>query len=328
MEISVKSFTIAVQNIELLPKRGWLVGALSSASVPRSPLAPWIETKVAVNKLIRDGTLAAAAPPFFGPLLGQSRFFGEAPEDIDAQFLSVHGDDPQAIRQFIRTYGIFRMTDLHDNKDRPKNEKMPKEVLQLWKEIESGGNRPFALPISEFQYEMERIGGFQAVASILQSKSVKQAREVLQWFERFDVIEDFEKNWDTFASDPLYYIQKLLGVVLASGLRHAAVSPIEVAGEMVPCVATVGILDSVYLRLLERITSGNPLRRCKNIRCGKTFIPRGDQRYCSRDCQNLAGSYRQKGRSIDRQDDVLSAFRIHAFQKDSRVRKYRVVKEN
>src|SRR6266496_4268235 len=77
-------------------------------------------------------------------------------------------------------------------------------------------------------------------------------------------------------------------------------SPVDFQGVIVPGAVTGCVLDAVFLRLMEHVSEGHLLRRCRNSRCRKAFIPdRTDQFYCGRTCQNLANRYRQLGKSID-----------------------------
>jgi hypothetical protein len=111
-------------------------------------------------------------------------------------------------------------------------------------------------------------------------------------------------------ADPRAAGQFLLAAITGRWLETARIAPVEENGKFIPSIVTAFSRDAIYAQLMVRITEGNPLRRCKRLKCETIFVPsRPAQEYCTSRCQNLAKRYRQLGKPKDEIERATTSLR-------------------
>ena len=70
-------------------------------------------------------------------------------------------------------------------------------------------------------------------------------------------------------------------------LLHCRSEAIRIDGTLRLSLKVNNLLDGAYLHLINRQIKDKGFRVCKNSNCNKLFIPRrGNQKYCTKMCQN------------------------------------------
>ena len=298
MQISTESLSLAVATIDT--SSGWVFGTVHEGAAPPSPRAPWVDTRKALVRAIKQRTLPTTVGPFFLPLKDNRGLFREVSSSVLTDFLSVDRNSEDSILYFVRRYGVFRFADLDPKK---RDAKMPRAVRARWSTATGQGKIPFAFSVASFQRDYETVDRLWQIAAAVRERDAVAAKSSLA---SFDLIEGAAEHAKDYPS-PLHDAEQLVAAGIAIGLETARFAPVNFQGIMVPGAVTGFVLDAIYLQLMEQVTQGHQLRRCRNSRCQsdaslgpKAFIPdRSDQWYCSRKCQNLANRYRQLGKSID-----------------------------
>jgi hypothetical protein len=201
-------------------------------------------------------------------------------------FLQIHDGQTDEMAAFIRRHGLFAEEDLR------LRARAAKEVQTRWKHIKAIGVIPFAIPLHEFWGTRRTIEALSDLMDALQ-----RGEEERMLALSLELGSGFIKGYeDHRISDAYADARFLLAAVTGRWLATARVAPVEEKGKFITSIVTAFSRDAVYAQLMAHITAGNPLRRCKRLKCEVIFVPsRPDKQFCSLKCQNLAKSYRQKG---------------------------------
>ena len=172
-----------------------------------------------------------------------------------------------AVRDFVRSHGVFRRQDLVIGNDIP-------EFLQKFVQARRpSGQLPFALRLDTFWKESSEF------------KSVLQLHTAIRE-ERW---QDIKERWGVHEAEPL------LEDRLNARLKNVRVGVRFDGRGAVPTLQTLFVLDGLYAHVSNQIAAKSPAGLCR--RCGAAFVGlRPQKRFCTRRCEQADKQQRYRSR--------------------------------
>ena len=212
-------------------------------------------------------------------------------QDALTEFVNLQEGDAMQATDYLRRYGVYSLYDLF-------TKGLPENVESFFTESYSRGLLPFAFRLEHLWTTQRILVGMLKLAKAIREDdeaNIKAACESVGYSER-EVKSLYSGSWSWTAKDTL--LSKLL-MHLHYGLLIGAK---DTGAAFVPTIAAYGILDALFLLVLDNIYQETPLGECENPQCKKLFfVTRKSKKFCSARCQALVKVHRyRKNRELQK----------------------------